>query len=243
MDKIVVIGSPAAGKTTFARRLGDLLHIKVIHLDRYFWEPCWKEKPREVRKSIQHDLLLREDKWIIEGTYLDSSDERLKAADTIIFLDMPRLLCLWHAVKRRIEYHKQPRLDLPLGCREKLRIPYILKVLVFPHRGRKRYFQKKEEIEKRQLYQKNKTQFYWLKSNEDIKDFFERRVDPQTVQLAPRENRQKHTLFPKVASTVAILGYLGFGVGTINSSLPFAILHPFTLLKRLIQRYHSNEVR
>jgi adenylate kinase family enzyme len=245
MDKIVVIGSPGAGKTTFARRLGDLLKIKVIHLDRHFWEPRWKEKPREVRESIQHDLVHR-DRWIIEGTYLDSSDERLNAADTIIFLDIPWLLCLWRVVRRRIVNGKAPRPDLAEGCPEKLRVLYLLKVLVFPQRGRRLFLMKKREIEERQLHweKEKKTAFYWLKSNKDIETFLLEDAVLRRVQPASAADRQKRAVFPRVAAVTAIsLGYLGFGLGAMNSSLPFAILHPVVLLKHLIQRRHSNKMR
>src|SRR5438270_4302834 len=145
MEKIVVIGSAGAGKSTFAQKLGSILNINVIHLDRYFWQSRWKEKPRITRIEIQQHLV-QEERWIIEGTYLSSSDSRLNAADTIIFLDVPRLLCLWRAIKRRFASGEQPRPDLPEGCQEKLRLAYILKVLVFPHRGRKLLFEKIEEI-------------------------------------------------------------------------------------------------
>ncbi|SRR5260370_5511713 len=136
MKRIAIIGSPGAGKSTFAQQLGDILKIKVIHLDRKFWRPGWKEKPRENRVAIQQHLVQR-DQWIIEGTYLSSSDSRLNAADTIIFLDIPRLVCLWRVIRRRVGYKRQPRPDLPEGCPERLSFFYILKVLVFPHRGRK----------------------------------------------------------------------------------------------------------
>ena len=49
MEKIVIIGSPGAGKSTFARKLGSILKIKVVHLDRVFWQPGWKEKPKILR--------------------------------------------------------------------------------------------------------------------------------------------------------------------------------------------------
>jgi GTPase SAR1 family protein len=52
MNKIVIIGSPAAGKTTFARKLGSKLHMKVVHPDRKFWLPGWKEKHRDTRIDI-----------------------------------------------------------------------------------------------------------------------------------------------------------------------------------------------
>ena len=84
MDKIVIIGSPGAGKTTLARALGPLLKVKVFHLDRLFWQRDWKGKTTETRIDIlQH--LVQEKQWIIEGTYLSSSEPRLDAADTIIF--------------------------------------------------------------------------------------------------------------------------------------------------------------
>ena len=72
MNRIVIIGSPGSGKSTLARKLGRKLQIQVVHLDRIFWQPGWKEKPRNRRIEILQERI-REKKWIIEGTYLDSS--------------------------------------------------------------------------------------------------------------------------------------------------------------------------
>src|SRR2546421_9380760 len=135
MEKVVIIGSAGAGKSNIARKLGSKLNIKVVHLDRVFWQRGWKEKPRGTRIDILQDLV-REKRWIIEGTYLSSSQARLNAADTIIFLDIPPLLCLWRIIKRHLEYHKllclwriikrhleyqrSSRRDIPEGCTDKL---------------------------------------------------------------------------------------------------------------------------
>src|ERR1700676_832045 len=146
MEKIVIIGSPGAGKSTFAQALGYILHIDVFHLDRYFWQPGWKEYSREARIEIEQQLIRGKDRWIIEGSYLGSSDSRLQAADTIIFLDMPPLLCLYRAVKRYITYQEYTRPDIPEGCKERLSPFYILKILVFPHRGRNLFLAKIEEL-------------------------------------------------------------------------------------------------
>lgn len=146
MKKIVIIGSPGAGKSTFAHALGHILDIEVFHLDRYFWQPGWKEYARETRIEIEQQLIKGKDRWIIEGTYLGSSDSRLQAADTIIFLDMPPLLCLKQAVKRYITYKGDARPDIPAGCKERLSPFYILKILAFPHRGRNLFLAKIKEL-------------------------------------------------------------------------------------------------
>ena len=133
MNKIVIIGSPGAGKSTLARKLSKILMIEAFHLDRYFWQPDWREKPREIKRHILQRLIQNE-RWIIEGTYLefDTSDIRLEAADTIIFLNMPGWLCTWRVLSRNLKYHGKQRPDLPEGCPDKLRLHFILKVLSFP---------------------------------------------------------------------------------------------------------------
>lgn len=137
MEKIVVIGSPGAGKSTFARALGEILDIEILHLDRYFWRAGWKQYSRADRAAIQQKLIEGKDRWIMEGSYISSSDARLDAADAIIFLDMPPLLCFWQAIKRHIATYKQPfRPDLPDGCTDRLSLLNIAKILLFPYNGR-----------------------------------------------------------------------------------------------------------
>lgn len=53
MKKILVLGCPGSGKSTLSRRLGPLLDIPVVHMDRLFWTPGWVSIPRDalIRKS------------------------------------------------------------------------------------------------------------------------------------------------------------------------------------------------
>lgn len=171
MDKIVIIGSPGAGKSVLARDLGKILDIEVFHLDRYFWQPGWKEHPRETRLLIQQELLQGKDQWLIEGTYLGSSDDRLNAADTIIFLDMPCLQCLWRIFKRHIQYRNRSRPDIPDGCTDRLTVTRILKVLVFPFRGRNHFLAKMRDIRAREMHQPGKKTILTYRSSEQARNF------------------------------------------------------------------------
>jgi len=150
MDRIAIIGSPGAGKSTLARRLGRKLKIQVVHLDRNFWLPDWKQKPRSVRIGILQECV-RKRQWIIEGTYLDSSEPRLDAADIIIFLDIPFFICLYRIIKRHFKCQGRHRHDLKEGCPDKLTLTRILKVLIFPIRGRRTLNNKLYNYESKQI--------------------------------------------------------------------------------------------
>ena len=89
MKRVAVIGPPGAGKTTFARRLADKTGLPLIHLDAHFWNPGWVPTPREEWRA-RHAELLSPDEWIIDGVYPGTLEERVAAADTVIFLDVPR---------------------------------------------------------------------------------------------------------------------------------------------------------
>ncbi len=87
-------------KSVLARRLGKAHTIPVCHLDRYYWRPGWVEVDQKAFTEV-HKALISQDQWIVEGNSMITFDERVEAADTIIYLDLPRLSCLWRVVKRR----------------------------------------------------------------------------------------------------------------------------------------------
>jgi len=94
MKKIAIIGSPGAGKSTFARRIGEITGIEVFYLDQLFWKPGWVKTPRPEWIELQQRIVKGES-WIIDGNYGATMDIRIQAADTVIFLDFPRRVCLW----------------------------------------------------------------------------------------------------------------------------------------------------
>jgi adenylate kinase family enzyme len=150
MNRVTIIGSPGAGKTTLARKLHSIDNVNVIHLDRIFWEPGWREKPRETRIDILQKIV-QEKKWIIEGTYLGASEPRLEAADTIIYLDIPFYICLLRVIKQHFKFQGYFRSDLKEGCKDELNLMRILKVLVFPILGKRILKQKLRSYESKQI--------------------------------------------------------------------------------------------
>lgn len=135
MKRIAIIGSSGAGKSTLARQLGAILGIDVIHLDSVYWKPGWVETPRNEWIKIQEELV-RRDRWIIDGNYGATLDVRLAAADTVIFLDFPRAVCLWRAVRRRFQNRGKTRPDMGPGCPEKLDWDFLKWIWTFPQRTR-----------------------------------------------------------------------------------------------------------
>ncbi|HVG30603.1 MAG TPA: DNA topology modulation protein [Pyrinomonadaceae bacterium] len=139
MKKILVIGSGGAGKSTFSKRLGDALGLEVIHLDRLYWKPGWVEPPKpEWRARVEE--LLRGDSWIMDGNYSGTLDIRLGACDTVIFLDVPRAVCLWRVLKRAAVYRSGGRADMAEGCDEHFNPEFMRWIWNYPKRSRAKIF-------------------------------------------------------------------------------------------------------
>jgi adenylate kinase family enzyme len=191
MEKIVIMGSSGAGKTTLARELGPILKIKkVIHLDRLYWQRGWKGKTRDTRIDIIQDLV-REKQWIIDGNYFSVSELHLNAADTIIFLNPPPLVCLQRLIKRHRKYCGRSRRDIPEGCTDKLTRLRMLKVLVFPLQGRRRL---EEELRKY-----NSKQIVQLHSDKEVEEFLaqqKRFADDMMASPATDLDAEERTLVP-----------------------------------------------
>lgn len=130
MQKIMIIGSPGSGKSTLAKKLNEILDIPVYHLDAYFWKPGWQAIKRSELVRLQ-EAFIKKDRWIIDGNYSATMDIRLKACDTVIFLNYSTLRCLYGIVKRRVQYHKKTRPDMGKDCPEKIDLDFFIWVALF----------------------------------------------------------------------------------------------------------------
>lgn len=108
MKKVIVIGCPGSGKSSFSRALHDVTGIPLYHLDMMYWNA----DRTVVEKSVFRERLsdtLQKDEWIIDGNYGSTMEMRMQACDTVIFLDYPLEVCLEGIKSRR----GKERTDMP----------------------------------------------------------------------------------------------------------------------------------
>jgi adenylate kinase family enzyme len=163
MKRVLIVGSGGAGKSTLARRLGAATGIEVVHLDVLHWRPDWTEAPKAEFLQAVEDAL-KKAAWIMDGNFGGTMEMRLKACDTVIFLDFPRLVCLYRVIKRRLTYRSRHRPDMSAGCNEKIDYEFLHWVWTFPKRA-------KAEIEERLKRFENEKNVIRLHSKKEVEDF------------------------------------------------------------------------
>lgn len=93
MEKIIIIGCPGSGKSTFAKKLAKIINIPLYHLD-LIWNK--EDKTTISREEFDKELerIFKEEKWIIDGNYQRTLEMRLKESDTVFLLDFGVDICL-----------------------------------------------------------------------------------------------------------------------------------------------------
>jgi adenylate kinase family enzyme len=117
MKRVIIVGGPGSGKSTFARLLGERTGLPVVHMDHIHWKSGWEERPRDEKDRMTHEVHMR-DEWIFEGGHSRTYDERIERADTFVWLDVPVGLRVYRVLKRLLTYYGRSRPDLPDGCPE-----------------------------------------------------------------------------------------------------------------------------
>lgn len=107
-QKAIIIGCPGAGKSTFARKLSDKMHLPLYYLDMLWHKPDRTTVDRNIFDEKLKEIVLKE-KWIIDGNYGRTLEMRIQWCEAIFLLDSPVEECLVGA-KSRIG---KQRVDMP----------------------------------------------------------------------------------------------------------------------------------
>ena len=118
MKRILIIGCGGSGKSTLARALGSKLKLPVIHLDQLWWKEGWQNVSVDDFDAKLSAVLAR-DRWIIDGNYSRTMEQRLERCDTIVYLDFSRWTCLWGMCQRVLGNYGKVRPDMSAGCPER----------------------------------------------------------------------------------------------------------------------------
>jgi adenylate kinase family enzyme len=141
MQRIAIIGSAGTGKYTLTRRLRELTGLSVIHLDALYWCPGWVATPDADWETLVEGIASQE-KWITDGNYGRTMEPRLERADTVVFLEFPRVVCLWRVFKRWLRFRGRSKPDMAPGCPENLYWEFVRWIWNYPTRSRPRVMER-----------------------------------------------------------------------------------------------------
>jgi adenylate kinase family enzyme len=121
MQRVLVMGCSGAGKSTFARALADRLGLPFVSLDQLFWQPGWRE-PKMEDFTAKVTRAAEKSAWVIDGNYTrhGAGELRRERADTIVWFDLPRRVCLAGIFKRIVTTYGTVRPEMAPGCPEQV---------------------------------------------------------------------------------------------------------------------------
>ncbi len=124
-----------SGKTTLSQEIKDVYHLPVFNIDTIYQLPNWV-----MNDPIKRDKQIIEESekeiWIIDGTFIDTLEARVKRADMVIFLDYSAITFLKGIFKRLIKNYGKEKPDMP-GCKERFDLSFIFYVATYNFRRRK----------------------------------------------------------------------------------------------------------
>jgi adenylate kinase family enzyme len=176
MERVLVIGAGGSGKSTFARVLAERLQLPLIHLDALHWRPGWTPTPPDEWRRVVEGLIARP-RWVMDGNYGGTLDMRLAACDSVIFLDLPRRVCVWRILKRRWRHSGRRRPDVAPGCPERVTWEFVRWVWTYRKRRRGGMLERLRTLTGRRVV--------ILSSRREVERFLATLASPKSAAAAP----------------------------------------------------------
>ncbi len=167
MKRILIIGCSGSGKSTLAKELAEKTGLPLVHLDRLYWCGNWDHRSRE-EFDVLLEAELQKNAWIIDGNFTRTIPYRLSFADTVIWLDLPVITCLWGVTKRVLQNLGKSREDMGGNCPEhfdKRKIELYKAIWGFNKRNRTNY---------EELLKHTDARVYRLRSRRQVQQFIAR---------------------------------------------------------------------
>ena len=173
-NKISIIGGPGTGKTTLSNILSKEYNLPVTHIDGIHHFKNWQVRNGSERDKIILDIVSK-DKWIIDGTYKDTLNQRLENSDFIIWLDYSTFTQLKGIIKRYLKNPGKEKKEIP-GCKERLTWEFFKYVLYYNKRKRHFIADNIKNIDNTKIiiFKKQKHLNKWL---EEQKIYIKKRLD------------------------------------------------------------------
>lgn len=150
MERICIIGGSGTGKTTLSNNLGKELNLPVYHIDGIHHLENWQIRDKDERDKIILEKV-KQSKWIIDGTYRSTLQQRLEKADCVIYLDYSTFAQIVGVLQRFIKNHGKEKNEIP-GCKEKMSWKFFLLVVNWRKNKRAEILEKINMIDSKKLY-------------------------------------------------------------------------------------------
>ena len=137
MQRVLVMGSSGSGKSTFARALANLTGLPFVSLDALYWQPGWQpSEPEPFGQRVAEAA--NTPSWVMDGNYMShgGGDLRRKRADTVIWFDLPRYVCMTGITTRIVRTYGKVRPEMAPGCPERIDLEFFRYVWTYRQQQR-----------------------------------------------------------------------------------------------------------
>lgn len=174
--RINVVGTAGSGKSTFSRKLAELLEVPHFEMDRLYWKPNWQATgDEELLENVRQ--VTEQDCWILDGNYTRTTPVKWSRVELVIWLDMS-FTRTFSRVTRRVFHRSFSKEEIwpGTGNRESLSKAFLTKdsilwwMLTTYRKNRKKYLAAMASPEYEHI------RFVRLGSPREVERFLERKT-------------------------------------------------------------------